>query len=164
MVVEGDEAQIDIGSGTIIANFNTVDGAMYADVVGYGYTEDDEDSTILNLDNGFSFDIFIFDMNEEPLSCDRRNFACGKIMNYGINEDYKASRGSDLLCPGGGLANPDGGFISFQNGSNDAGTPIGDDASSDDVFVNFIGINNNDGTGSMDTWIYVEGFEFIDDN
>ncbi|NIP31317.1 MAG: hypothetical protein GTO02_16900, partial [Candidatus Dadabacteria bacterium] len=143
-----------------IANFNTVDGAMYSDVVGYAYSESDVDSDIaVNIDNGFSFDIFVYDMNEEPLSCDRRNFACGNVMNYGINEDYMASRGNDLLCPGGGLADPKGGFISFENGANLDGivTP-GDDADSDDVFVNLIGINNNNGTGSMDTWFFVEGF------
>ncbi|NIP31322.1 MAG: hypothetical protein GTO02_16925, partial [Candidatus Dadabacteria bacterium] len=97
----------------LIANFNTVDGAMYADVVGYAY-EGESLSTVTNIDEGFSFDIFTFDLDEEPLSCDRINFACGNVMNYGINEDYMASRGNNILCPGGGLSNPKGGFISFE--------------------------------------------------
>ncbi|NIP31312.1 MAG: hypothetical protein GTO02_16885, partial [Candidatus Dadabacteria bacterium] len=92
-----------LSSGDVfIANFNTADGANYADLVGYAY-DDGNSTTVTNYDPGVSFDIFVFDLNEEPLSCDTRVFACGGIMNYGINEDYPASRGNDLLCPGGGL-------------------------------------------------------------
>ena len=140
-----------------IANFNTVDGAMYSDIIGYAFEVGQIiEATANNLDDGFSFDIFVFDMNEEPISCDRRNFACGpgKVMNYGINEDYPASRGDNLLCPGGGLADPQGGFISFQNGSNDIQLPGTPD--SDDNFLLFVGLNNNDGTGSIDSWIVFE--------
>ncbi|NIP29497.1 MAG: hypothetical protein GTO02_03905 [Candidatus Dadabacteria bacterium] len=139
-----------------IANFNTVDGANLADVVGYAYESIGDTSTVTNIDEGFSFDIFVFDMNEEPLSCDRRNFACGNVMNYGINEDYSASKGNNLLCPGGGLADPQGGYISFENGANldfDGNSP---DITDEDIFVNFVGINNGDGTGSMDIWINEE--------
>ncbi|NIP30140.1 MAG: hypothetical protein GTO02_08335 [Candidatus Dadabacteria bacterium] len=138
------------------ARFNTVNGANYADVIGYGFQGEEFGvnlSTVTNLDLGFSFDVFVFDMDEEPLSCDRRNFACGNVMNYGINEDYPNSRGGPLLCPGGGLANSQGGFINFVNGTND-GLPPASDADSDAVFVHFIGINNNDGTGSMDNWTW----------
>ncbi|NIP32061.1 MAG: hypothetical protein GTO02_21865 [Candidatus Dadabacteria bacterium] len=149
-----------VDAANLIAHFNTADNAQFADVVGYAFEGvTSNTSTVNNIDEGFSFDIFVYDMNEEPLSCDRRNFACGNVMNYGINEDYPASRGNDLVCPGGGLANPDGGFISFENGSNlDGGDldgdGIGDDASDqNDFFVGLIGINNGDGTGSMDTWI-----------
>ena len=131
------------------ANFNTIDQTMYADVIGYGY-EKTSLTTATNIEQGYNFDIFVFDLDEEPLSCDTKNFACGNIMNYGINEDYTNSISEDLLCPGGGLANPNGGFISFENGVN----LDSDDDSLQDVFIGFIGINNNNGTGSMDAWIY----------
>ena len=141
----------DLSTGSLIANFNTVDGAIFADVVGYAY-DDANVSSVVNIDNGFSFDIFVYDLVEEPLSCDRRNFACGNVMNYGINEDYLNSRGGPLLCPGGGLADPNGGFVSFENGVNLDGTPPESDNGDGDVFVGLIGINNGNGTGSMDLW------------
>lgn len=167
-----------------IANFNTVDGAILSDVVGYAYVanglitqggdaDDDDmaqpDDTVTNFDQGVDFDIFVYDMNEEPLSCDTRNFACGNVMNYGINEDYRASRGNNLLCPGGGLADPRGGFVSFENGrfgtfggflddddddtTGPTGTADGGPIEFDiPIFVGLIGINNGNGTGSMDYW------------
>ncbi|NIP32071.1 MAG: hypothetical protein GTO02_21915 [Candidatus Dadabacteria bacterium] len=140
-----------VQSDRFFANFNTVDSANQADVVGYAY-HGKTSTSVRNIDNGFSFDIFVFDLDEDPLSCDRRNFACGNVMNYGINEDYPASRGTDLLCPGGGLANPQGGFVQFINGTNLDGTPPESEADGEDVFVGLIGINNNDGTGSIDIW------------
>ncbi|NIP30658.1 MAG: hypothetical protein GTO02_12240 [Candidatus Dadabacteria bacterium] len=95
-------------------------------------------------------------MNEEPLSCDRRNFACGNVMNYGVNEDYPNSKGGPLLCPGAGLADPKGGFIHFDN----IGTTLTNldfinfDSDSEVLLHTYIGINNGDGTGSMDAWHY----------
>lgn len=166
------------------ANFNTIDGAILADVVGYSYIanfgfqfEESPESepaeiffsdTVTNFDPGIDFNIFVFDMNEEPLSCDRRNFACGKVMNYGINEDYLNSKGGPLLCPGGGLANPDGGFVTFEDGifptyditfTNINFIEGGEDSEGLfsinyflPYFVGLIGINNGNGTGSMDYW------------
>lgn len=162
MVSPHQDDDISLADDIITANFNTIDNARFADVVGYAY-DGEETSTVRNIDEGFSFDIFVFDMNEEPLSCDRRNFACGNVMNYGVNEDYVASRGNQVVCPGGGLADPNGGYIVFENGSNldggdQDGDGTGDNADRDDMFVNFIGINNGDGTGSMDTWHYNNEF------
>ncbi|NIP32073.1 MAG: hypothetical protein GTO02_21925 [Candidatus Dadabacteria bacterium] len=156
-IIPGDSIQIN--SVNYIANFNTIDNANFSDVIGYSYDDGGSFgfSTVTNVDNGFSFDIFVFDMDEEPLSCDRRNFACGNIMNYGINEDYPASRGNNLLCPGGGLANPQGGYISFVNGLDLDGNPPGSDGN-DDIFIGLIGINNGNSTGSMDIWFISEGF------
>ena len=134
-----------------IANFNTIDGAQYADIIGYAY-DGSNLTTVRNLDLGVDFNIFVFDMDEEPLSCDTRNFACGAIMNYGINEDYTASRESNLLCPGGGLADPNGGYVSLENPVFTMDTSV--TFNDDEIFVGLIGLNNGDGTGSMDYWIH----------
>ena len=67
-----------------IANFNIVNGSNQADVLGYAYDGADR-SSVTNYDDGVSFNIFVFDMNEEPLSCDQRVFACGGVMNYGAS-------------------------------------------------------------------------------
>ena len=147
------------------ANFNTVDGANQADIIGFAFdrTSSPDNQTVINIDTGLSFDIFVYDMSEEPLSCDNRNFACGAVMNYGINEDYPASRGNDLLCPGGGLANPDGGYILFDSSGFGFSLDCIDNPDDlfcavfggSDVFIGLIGINNGNGTASMDTWQFL---------
>ncbi len=143
-----------------IANFNNVDGANQADVVGFVYTEflttalPLVDGTVFNFPRGFDFDVFVFDLNEEPISCGRRNFACGNVMNYGIADDFGPSRGNDQLCNNTSLPDSNGGFISFENATFTSQTPpeappvppLG-------VFTGYIGINNGDGTGSMDSWL-----------
>ncbi|NIP29383.1 MAG: hypothetical protein GTO02_03230 [Candidatus Dadabacteria bacterium] len=138
----------------LYAHFNTADGANQADLVGYTITYQSTafpigSSTVLNRDQGTTFDVFVYDMVEEPLSCDSRNFACGNIMNYGINEDYGSSKGTDLICQGGGLANSDGGYVLLVNGR----FPVSAGESFDGgftIFHGFIGLNNGNGTGSMD--------------
>ncbi|NIP30347.1 MAG: hypothetical protein GTO02_09750, partial [Candidatus Dadabacteria bacterium] len=153
--------RIDDFISNYIANFNTVNGANQADVVGYSYkfVADLPDRTVANFDEGWNYDIFVLDMNEEPLSCDTRNFACGNVMNYGINEDYPNSKGNDLLCPGGGLADPQGGYVSFENARLNVTIPPFNFMEESPIFTGLIGINNGDGTGSMDSWI--EGEIFI---
>ena len=91
----------------------------------------------------------MLDENEERLSCDQKNFACGagKTMNYGINEDYQNSRGGPLLCEGAGLL-PDQthGYIYLENATYITTIPDGREGE----FVCMVGINNGNGTGSMD--------------
>ncbi len=134
------------------ANFNTVDDANQADIVGFSWFIGDADfgDVAINNDFGFDADIFVYDMAEDPLSCDRRNFACGNVMNYGVNEDYPNSKAGDLLCPGGGLADPQGGYVLFDNWMFPF--PPEFEIPGDEVIQGFIGINNDDGTGSMDSW------------
>ena len=146
-------------SDFLIANFNNIDGANQADVIGYGYVDNTAtSSSVSNLDRGLNFDIFIFDLDEEPLSCDNKNFACGTVMNYGINDDYESSRDNPPLCAGGGLSDPKGGFISFENATdNFTAPPDFPFTPTTHQFLGFIGINNGDGTGSMDMWIIVPG-------
>ncbi len=129
-----------------IINYNGANGARQADIVGFGYSIDGT-GTVKNLSDNVVFDTYLFDLDEEPLSCDRVGFACGGVMNYGISEDYPSSRGEDLLCRGGGSSNPDGGVVSLENGVYTG------NSSERVVFSGYAGINNGDGTGSMDSWI-----------
>ncbi len=73
-------------------------------------------------------------------------------MNYGINEDYPASRGNNLLCEGAGLSpGQTNGYISLENAS--ALSPLDNRPDPEDdsfEFVCLVGLNNGDGTGSMD--------------
>ena len=81
--------------------------------------------------------------------------SCGNVLNYGINQDYLNTRGGPLLCPGGSLVDPNGGFISFENGAFGTFDQFsGNDNDEFEVptFVGLLGINNGNGTGSIDYW------------
>ncbi|NIP31319.1 MAG: hypothetical protein GTN59_12415 [Candidatus Dadabacteria bacterium] len=70
-------------------------------------------------------------------------------MNYGINEDYPASRGNNLLCEGAGLTpNQTNGYISLENAT--FLSPVTDDVDEYFEFICMVGLNNENGTGSMD--------------
>ena len=155
--------------GNLIIPFNTIDNATHADIIAFVIEENrsssgndgivgsgdmDSDDLIYLEKAGVTFSIFQVDENEERLSCDRKTFGCGPnvVLNYGINEDYPASRGDNLLCEGGGLL-PDQkhGYISLENveflSPLDNNTP-----SEEDTFdlLCMYGLNNGNGTGSMD--------------
>lgn len=150
----------------IIIPFNTVDGAKYADIVGFvldddrslngliaGDDDDDVEDMVYNEEVGVTFSVFQFDEDEEPISCDQKTIGCGPnvVMNYGINEDYLNSRGGPLLCEGASL-NPGQthGYISLEDVSFLSPLDVGQTERIGFEFVCLVGLNNGDGTGSMD--------------
>ncbi len=153
--------------GNVIIPFNTVDGANQADVVGFivendrnlngvaaGGDPDPDDDLVYNEEVGITFDVFQIDENEQRLSCDQVTMGCGPnvVLNHGINDDYPASRGNNLLCEGAGL-NPGqtNGYISLENPT--FLSPIDkveEPPIPDFEFVCLVGLNNGDNTGSMD--------------
>ena len=151
----------------LIVPFNTVDGATYADVVGFVLDDDrslnglidgddgdvEVEDLVYNEEVGVTFSVFQFDENEEPISCDQKTIGCGPgiTMNYGINEDYVNSRGGPLLCEGASL-NPGqtNGYISLEDVSFLSPLDVGDTDPIGFEFVCIVGLNNGDGTGSMD--------------
>jgi len=149
-----------------VFNFNDFAGANMSDVVGIacdfstsgaggsggGVRCADPDS------HNVVFEIEQFDENENEFSCQNTAFACFESdeidddfqatnnilfggFNLGLNDLYVNSRGEPSICNG---FNPRG-FIraKVRQGGN---TPDGN------VFVGFTGLNNGDGTGSMDSW------------
>ena len=150
----------------IIIPFNTVDGATYADIVGF-VVDDDRDLSgnagigsenfdkIFNDPTGVTFSVFQIDENEERLSCDQKTFACGpgKTMNYGVNDDLPNSKGGPPLCEGGGLQEGQtNGYISLEN-ARYTSEILGPVAVSQ--FFCIRGLNNGNGTGSMDECQFV---------
>lgn len=160
----------------IVIPFNTVDGANQADIVAFitednrnlagvadeddgpEPTPDQDDDLVYNEEIGISFSVFLLDEDEERLSCDRKTFGCGPnvVLNYGVNEDYPASRGDNLLCEGGGLLpGQEHGYISLENPTflspidNVIEPPL-----NSFEFVCLVGLNNGDNTGSMDSCTY----------
>lgn len=138
-----------------LINYNILNQSATSDIVGYMYTQQEpQNDSITNRDFGLNFSIFQIDEDEERLSCDRVNFACGegKNMYYGINEDIPASKGGPLLCNGAGLL--DGqqhGYISMEDPAIGTNTLPVDDSTE---FVCLVGLNNGNGTGSMDSCLY----------
>ena len=153
-------------------NFNTVDGADLSDVVGIvleGVNVDDNPADIDLFDQQIwvEFDPLIFNAGETGFSCSFAAFACtpsdGLLaeliladivgdggtppavigFDLGINDHFLNSRGEPSICSGSN----DVGFVLIE--AVDEGNAVDDD---DGSFVGFIGLNNGDGTGSMDSW------------
>lgn len=148
----------------VIIPFNKVDGATHADIVGFVWQHDvnasgddlgdETEDNVRNIPEGATFSVFQLDENEERLSCDTKNFACGpdKVMNYGVNDDFLPSRGDNVLCEGASLLpGQNHGYFVLEN----AQVTDGDNMDQDQLtFTCFIGLNNGNGTGSMDNCGY----------
>ena len=168
--------QINFGGNNITLNFNTVGGVTLSDVIGFVYTknEDAGEVEIANiLDNFAGFEVDILNNNEVPQSCRNVIFACVDQDNplleellsggsdgdaddddfsatvasfeYGINNAIPHSKGGELLCPGNITSE---GFVTLNfDGRLDDGQE----------FVGYIGLNNGNGRGSLDSFWFRNG-------
>jgi len=168
------------GANTITFNFNTVGGVILSDVVGFTYFKNEEAgeveiADILDINAGFTVDIL--NNNEVPQSCRSVIFACVNQDNplleellsggggdtddddfsanvasfeYGINNAIPHSKGGELLCPGNITSE---GFVIL-----DFQTLWTRD---DQEFVGYIGLNNGNGRGSLDSFWFQNG-TFLD--
>jgi hypothetical protein len=172
-----------------ILNFNDVNGNNLSDVVGITYVDLNFDQVFASPFIGTLFgDIFdrqnlIWDEIEQPLSCSPTLFTCDNglvssgAINKGIDNSIPNSQGFPRICNSSRLDGPffgpvDAGwltlpFIDYVCIDPD-GTPEECDGEffppdEDIFFVGFLGLNNGDGTGSMDSWIsFGFGLEPID--
>ena len=165
------------GGNNITINFNTVGGVTLSDVIGFVYTKNEEagEVEIANiLDNFAGFEVDILNNNEVPQSCRNVIFACVDQDNplleellsggggdgdsddddfsanvasfeYGINNAIPHSKGGELLCPGNITSE---GFVTmnFQGNLDDG-----------QEFVGYIGLNNGNGRGSLDSFWFRNG-------
>lgn len=151
-----------------ILNFNNVDGNNLSDVIGIVYEEIDFDTVFAApfLDvvfgdiSGNPFEdpfpqVFIFDEFEDATSCSPTFFDCSVgSFNRGIDNSIPNSKQAALnnrICndsvlsasnDAGWLFLPFNGFFEFI-----------DFFEEDAFFVGFLGLNNGNGTGSMDSWL-----------
>jgi len=157
-------------------NFNTAAGVTLSDVVGITYTKGDDDdgeiaaADILDINTGWSVDIF--NNNEVAQSCRNVIFACVDQDNplleelleevagddfaasvasfeYGINNAIPHSRGSELLCPANITSE---GFVKMR-----LGTRTFNQRRDDIFFIGYIGLNNGNGRGTLDSFWYQNG-------
>jgi len=141
-------------------NYNTKGNVTLSDVIGIPSRLDGEIIAADILDVKFSVDINILNENEVIFSCRNVIFACTDQNNplleqlleevgeasvasfeYGINNAIPHSKGGELLCPGNNIS--DG--VVTMNFLKQVQTGR---------FVGFIGLNNGNGRGSMDSWWY----------
>jgi len=147
-------------------NYNTKGNVTLSDVVGIPFGFDNLDVVAADISNiFFPLDIDILNENEVIFSCRNVIFACTDQANplleelletagvasvasfeYGINDAIPHSKGGELLCPGNTISD---GVVTMSFISTDFST-------SD--FIGFIGLNNGNGRGSMDSFWYPNPF------
>lgn len=158
-----------------VLNFNSVDGNDLSDVIGIVYTEVDFDTVyaspgiqvVFGGVTGDPFEgsppqVFIFDETEGKTSCSPTVFACtpGSI-NKGIDNSIPNSKQQvNRICntsvlsesnDAGWMYLPYSTFACFDPlGGGDAVTGHCDN---DVFFSSFLGLNNGNGTGSLDSWL-----------
>lgn len=148
-------------SPNITFNYNTEGNVTLSDVIGIPFNLFHgaiEELVVADITETYApFDIDIYDLNEVPFSCRNVIFACTDqdsplyealleqsgdanvaSFEYGINNAIPHSRNSELLCPGNVVSN---GFVTL----NLITDPISG-------FVGYIGLNNGNGRGSMDSF------------
>ena len=170
----------DINDNFATFNFNTYGGVTLSDVIVIPFDDDTggpQDLNIANiLDVWTNLDVDIYDLNETPFSCRRVVFSCVNEDNpiiealleevadsssegvngsssvasfeYGINNAIPHSKGGELLCPGNVITE---GFVRF--------THIVDGDETEDDGVSFVGLNNGNGRGSIDSF-WLQNSEF----
>ncbi len=149
-------------------NFNTESGVALSDLFGFGLDfASNEPQEVFAADiteYWASFDIDIFNLDEVPFSCRNVIFACTDQDNpllpalleesgdasvasfeWGINEAIPSSKGAPLLCPNNVVSE---GFVRLDEI---------DYGSLNETFVLFVGLNNGNSRGSMDSIWYDNG-------
>jgi len=150
----------------IYLNFNQESGVAFSDVIGFtlddtgrGESGTQDITEVLStdiVDINVLIDVDIFDLNENIFSCRNIIFACTDQENprleelletvgganvasfeYGINNAIPHSKGGELLCPGNVVGE---GFARLRLLEQEA-----------DAFGLYIGLNNGNGRGSMDS-------------
>ncbi len=165
--------------GILTFNYNSEGGVVLSDVFGFALSASEEEgseaeATLDNVLGTFvAVDVDIVDNNEVLFSCRDVVFSCVDENNplieeilvlasdggiptrssasvasyeYGINNVIPNSKGGELLCPGNTI--PEGEVIlTIENQGDDT-----------DAFFGYVGLNNGNGRGSMDSFFYQNGF------
>ncbi len=177
--------RIGVGQGSFIENelwnvlnFNAVTDNNLSDVVGITYVALPDGNTYASPFVGTQFggiDAFdqnlIFDDDENFNSCSPTFFTCDNTkpteLNKGIDHSVPNSRGADEICATSKLdgdsvvGTTDSGWLLLGFDGNFcfdvavSGDPADGQCEFPTYFAGFLGLNNGDGTGTMDSWISV---------
>ena len=151
-----------------LVNFELADGNNLADLVGITFWE--LDHATVNADplvgTSFGFDltdpILIYRENEIPNSCNETTFTCAPgNFDKGIDQSLPNSLGQvNQVCTTSRLPENSSGWLHMPFSGFFCLPPLGDASTFKCIdsirknlfFVGFVGLNNGDGTGSMDSW------------
>lgn len=119
-------------------NFNNVDGSEFADLVVIGLDFDTNPGGVMPVDQDYNFRLF--DDQENPISCPGATLGCQEgVINVGVNETVTNSRGGPSVC----LGSDSTGFLEIET-----------EVANPEAYVIFMGLNNGNGTGSVDSAIF----------
>jgi len=162
------EEELIAGSGRrsidSLINFQLADGNQFADVVGITFWEKDsvrvDADPLVGTAFGFFEDILIWTENEFPGSCSETVFACApNNLDRGIDNSLPNNFEANRICSTERLEANTSGWLHMPFEGFFCAPPIGDinnfcppSIEENAFFVGFVGLNNGDGTGSMDSW------------
>ena len=155
-------------ANTAYFNFNTEGGVSWSDVIGIAFDDDEGDIrevSVSPLDNYVVLDVDIYDLNEVPFSCRDIIYSCitaesslyqavlddaagtgsanVAAAEYGINNAIPNTHGGELLCPGNIISD---GFTTLN--------VLGRSENIETQLVMYVGLNNGNARGSMDSFWY----------
>lgn len=149
-------------------NYNVRGNITLSDVVGINILQNQPAGEVIASPQSTyaAFDIDIYNENEVPFSCRDIIFACidedsnlqesilesvgvGSVASfeYGINNAIPHSKGGELLCPG--------------NTISDGIVVLRPESTNFDNFVMYIGLNDGNGRGSMDSYWFENLAPFV---
>lgn len=145
-----------------VVNFSSANGNVLSDLVGITFVSVSGDSVYASPGVIAAFgnpldEVLIYDQVEFDTSCSSTSFSCTSTqIDKAIDNSLPNSLGqNNRICGTNVLTSNNAGWLHLPfNGfvCNDA--LVGDDGECqfDPSFVGFVGLNNGDGTGSMDSW------------
>jgi hypothetical protein len=146
-------------------NFSDANGNNLSDLVGITYIATPDPGQveagpgIQTVFGSFNNQIFIYDDDEDAQSCSPTTFACKVgFLDKGIDNALPNSKGqANRVCATAVLDSNIAGWLHMPFDKFVCPPPFGDAngvclGAVDPMFVGFVGLNNGDGTGSMDSW------------
>jgi len=120
-------------------NFNTLGGVNASDVIGIT-VNDINSGEVTASGSSLTFDTTLFNNSEVEFSCSDTNFSCtADTFEYGINDAIPNSRDGSVVCGSNVISE---GLVSLNRLSE----------SNIDAFAGYVGLNNGNGRGSMDSF------------
>ncbi len=147
-----------------VVNFSLANGNNLSDLVGITYVHIDDDQVyaspgVFTVFGSLSHEILIYDEAEHDTSCSPTVFACAVgALDKAIDNSLPNSKGqANRVCATDTLNSNSSGWLHLPWAGFGCTDPAVESTTPgvcdfDEWFVGFIGLNNGNGTGSMDSW------------
>jgi len=147
-----------------VVNFSDANGHSLSDLIGITYVSTGPDEVYASpgvqtqFGSALGQEVLIYDEDEDDISCSPTTFACAPLLfDKGIDNALPNSKGeANRVCSTSILDSNTSGWLHLPLAAFICSDPLVGDANNiclrEPFFVGFIGLNNGDGTGSMDSW------------